>query len=260
MKIAIIGCGVIGSALARHFAQRHQVLLCDHTYEKSRQLAHEIQAQAYEHPMRAIEQAEMVVLAFKPKDLANFAAEMAPIFQSHHLLVSVLAGTPVALLQRYFPSPLIIRAMPNLPMICGEGIIGFVETAELTPAIRKRVEDVFQGLGLLPWLSEEHLEALSAIAGSGPAFVFVLIEAMIASGIMLGFSQEQARDFVLKTIEGSVALLKATGKSPLDLKINVASPGGTTMAGLKVLDEQDIQGIIQKTYQATYLRAQELQK
>lgn len=260
MKIAIIGCGVIGSALARHFAQKQEVLLCDHTFEKSRRLANEIQAKAYEHPLKAIEQAEMVVLAFKPKDLGNFANEMAHAFKPHHLLVSVLAGTSVALLQRYFPSPLIIRAMPNLPMICGEGIIGFVKTAEVTPERRKRIEDVFQGLGLLPWLSEEHLEALSAIAGSGPAFVFVMVEAMIESGIMLGFSAEQARDFVLKTIEGSVALLKATGKSPLELKTHVASPGGTTMAGLKVLEDSDIQGIIKKTYQSTFLRARELQK
>lgn len=260
MKIAIIGCGVIGSALARHFAHKHDVLLCDHTLEKSRQLAHEIQAKAYDNPIKAIEQAEMVVLAFKPKDLASFAAENTQAFKPHHLLVSVLAGTSVALLQRYFPSPLIIRAMPNLPMICGEGIIGFVKTPELSSERRKRVENVFQGLGLLPWLSEEHLEALSAIAGSGPAFVFVIIEAMIESGMKLGFSAEQAREFVLKTIEGSVALLKATGKSPLELKTNVASPGGTTMAGLKVLEDHDIKDIIKKTYQATFLRARELQK
>lgn len=259
MKIAIIGCGVIGSALARHFAHQHQVLLCDHSYEKSRSLAQEIGAEAYETEIEAIELAEMVVLAFKPKDLAAFAAATAQAFKREHMLVSVLAGTSVSLLKQSFPS-YIVRAMPNLPLICGEGVIGFVETAEMTAQRKKNVEEIFQGLGLLCWLSEEHLEALSAIAGSGPAFVFVIVEAMIASGVLLGFSPQEARDFVLKTIEGSVALLKATGKSPLELKTQVASPGGTTMAGLKILEDRDIHKTLVDTYQATFLRARELHK
>lgn len=259
MKIAIIGCGVIGSALARHFALKHQVLLCDHSYEKSRSLAREIGAEAYKQAMEAIELAEMVVLAFKPKDLAAFAAETAQAFKEQ-MLVSVLAGTSVSLLKQFFPRSYIVRAMPNLPFICGEGVIGFVETPEMTAQRKKNVEEIFQGLGLLCWLSEEHLEALSAIAGSGPAFVFVIVEAMIASGILLGFTPNEARDFVLKTIEGSVALLKATGKSPLELKTQVASPGGTTMAGLKVLEDRDIHQTLMDTYQATFLRARELHK
>lgn len=259
MKIAIIGCGVIGSALSRHFAHKHQVLLCDHSFEKSRSLAQEIGAEAYEKAQEAIELAEMVVLAFKPKDLAAFAAETAGTFKEH-MLVSVLAGTSVSLLKQLFPLPYIVRAMPNLPLICGEGVIGFVETAEITAKRKKRVEEVFQGLGLLCWLSEEHLEALSAIAGSGPAFVFVIVEAMIASGVKLGFTPQEARDFVLKTMEGSVALLKATGKSPAELTKQVASPGGTTMAGLKILEERDIRGTLMETYQATFLRARELHK
>lgn len=258
MKIAIIGCGVIGSALARHFSRQHPVLLCDRSYEKSRGLAQEIGAEAYEKAERSIELAEMVVLAFKPKDLAAFAAETAQAFQRGQRVVSVLAGTSVAFLKQFFPSSVIIRAMPNLPLICGEGIIGFVETAEMTAQQKKIVEGVFKGLGLLCWLSEERLEALSAIAGSGPAFVFVIVEAMVASGVLLGFTPQEARDFVLKTIEGSVALLKATEKSPAELTTRVASPGGTTMAGLKVLEARDMRGILQETYQATFLRAQEL--
>jgi pyrroline-5-carboxylate reductase len=258
MRIAIIGCGVIGSALSRHFSRKHQVLLCDHSYEKSSSLAQEIGAVAYERAEDAIELAEMVVLAFKPKDLAVFAAETAQAFKRGLILVSVLAGTSVSFLKQFFPSTYIIRTMPNLPLICGEGVIGFVETDEVTADRKKKVEEVFQGLGLLCWLSEEHLEALSAVAGSGPAFVFVIIEALIASGVKLGFTPHEARNFVLKTIEGSVALLKSTEKSPAELIKQVASPGGTTMAGLKVLEDRDIRGILMDTYQATFLRAQEL--
>ena len=259
MKIAIIGCGVIGSALARHFADHHQVLLTDHTYTKSLALAGELGAVAYESSSEAIKKAEMVVLAMKPKDLTAFANETKEAFKHAPMIVSVLAGTSVELLHRLFPSCLIVRIMPNLPMICGEGVIGFVQTPKMTPALKKVIEQVFEGLGLLHWLSEDQLEALSAVAGSGPAFNFFVIQAMIDSAIMLGFSSDQAKEYVLKTIEGSVALLKATGKSPIELINQVASPGGTTRAGLKVLDDKNVHQILKETYQATFNRAKELQ-
>jgi pyrroline-5-carboxylate reductase len=257
VKIGIIGCGVIGSGLARHFAKTNQVILCDRNDEKSASLAKEIGAQACDH-LKLIEQSEMVILAFKPKDLTQFAHETAKTFTSQHILVSVLAGTSVTLLRQLFPLPVIIRAMPNLPLICGESIIGFVTTPEATAEGKKKIEKVFNGLGLLCWVSEDHLEGLSALTGSGPAFIFVLIEAMIDSGVFLGFTQQEARDFVLKTIEGSVALLKATGLSPADLKRKVAPPGGTTVTGLKVLEDRGIRGILLDTFRATFQRAREL--
>ena len=259
MKIAVIGCGVIGSALARHFADKNQVLLIDRTYQKSLALAQELGSVAYDSSIEAIEKAEMVVIAFKPKDLAAFAKETAHAFKHAPIVVSVLAGTPVALLKSLFPS-LIVRIMPNLPMICGEGVIGFVNTPEITQENKIMIEKTFEGLGLLHWLTEGHLEALSAIAGSGPAFNFVVIQAMIDSGVMLGFTRDEAKEYVLKTMEGAVALLRATGKSPAELTAQVASPGGTTMAGLKVLEEGNIHELLISTYRATFNRAKELQK
>ncbi len=258
MKIAIIGCGVIGSALARHFADHNQVLLADHSYKKSLALAQELGAVAFDNVHEAIKKAEMVVIAIKPKDLAAFVADSAPAFKHAPMVVSVLAGTSVALLKQYFPSCIIVRIMPNLPMICGEGVIGFVQTPQMKPELKKVIEEAFDGLGLLLWLSEDQLEGLSAIAGSGPAFNLVIIQAMIDSAIMLGFTPEQAKEYVLKTTEGSVALLRSTGKSAEELINQIASPGGTTRAGLNVLDEKEAPQIIKNTYHATFNRAKEL--
>lgn len=258
MKIAVIGCGVIGSALARHFADENQVFLVDRTYKKSLALAQELGAVAFETAVEAIKKAEMVVLAFKPKDLAAFAADSAQAFKHAPMIVSVLAGTSVALLKQHFPSSAIVRIMPNLPMICGEGVIGFVQTPQMTPERRKSIDEAFEGLGLLHWISEDQLEMLSAIAGSGPAFNLVILQAMIDSAIMLGFSPEQAKEYVLKTTEGSIALLKTTGKSAEELINQVAPPGGTTREGLKVLAEKNVSQILKDTYQATFNRAKKL--
>ena len=258
MKIAIIGCGVIGSALARHFADKNQVLLADHSYKKSLALAQELGGVAFESANEAIKKAEMVVIAIKPKDLAAFVQDSAQSFKHVSMVISVLAGTSVTMLKQQFPSCVIVRIMPNLPMICGEGVIGFVQTSQMTPERKKAIEEVFEGLGLLHWMTEDQLEMLSAVAGSGPAFNLVILQAMIDSAIELGFTPEQAKEYVLKTAEGSIALLKTTGKSAEELINQVAPPGGTTRAGLKVLADKEVSRIIQETYQATFNRAKEL--
>ena len=141
----------------------------------------------------AIKKAEIVVLAIKPKDLPAFVADSAPAFKHAPMIVSVLAGKSVALLKQNFPSCVIVRIMPNLPMICGEGVIGFVQTPQMKPDLKKALEEAFDGLGLLLWLSENQLEGLSAIAGSVPAFNLVMIQAMIDSAIMLGFTRSRRK-------------------------------------------------------------------
>jgi pyrroline-5-carboxylate reductase len=259
MKIAIIGCGVIGSAFARHCAKNNSLFLCDRTFAKSSTLAQEIGAIAVERPADAIEKADVIILAIKPKDFQKFAEETSPLFKPEHIVVSALAGTPLATLLRYFQHSQVIRCLPNLPMLCGEGVLGFT-TLQETPTIKETIHRLFQELGLLIWLSEEKLEGLSALAGSGPAFIYVIIEAMIDSGVLLGFPEQEAKELAIKTLEGSIRLLRESGTCPAELKLKVASPGGTTIAGLKVLEEEGVRGALMRTYQATYQKALTMSK
>jgi pyrroline-5-carboxylate reductase len=150
--------------------------------------------------------------------------------------------------------------IPNLAITCEAGVLGLVEDPLISVALRKKIEKLFFGLGLIVWLLESKIDALTALTGSGPAFIFVLVEAMIDSGVLLGFSHQEAREFALKTIQGSVELLQKTGQTPSELKWQVASPKGTTIAGLKALEKTGFRSAILSAFTAAYERAQEMQK
>jgi len=260
MKIAVIGCGVMGKAFAKHFARHHTVILCDRDRKVAETLAREIGAIFQEKPAAAIRQADVVLLAIKPKDLGSFAKEGASAFKKDKILISILTGASLKVLKGKFPKATVVRTMPNLALACGEGVIGLVEEKSYTKAFREKIESLFAGMGLLAWMSEEKIEPLIAISGSGIGFVLVIIEAMIDGGVHLGFSATDARAFVLKTLEGAVALMKESGKHPAELKLRISSPGGTTMAGLKVMEEQGVRAGILKTLIASYEKGLQMMK
>jgi pyrroline-5-carboxylate reductase len=245
MKVAIIGCGVMGSAFAKHFAKKHSVLLHDHDKLKAQALAKEIGAVVEENLNHCIEKADVVLLAMKPKDLDLFAKAASGALTEKKILISILAGTPLAALRKNFPTGVLVRSMPNLALAYGQGVIGLAENTHISPEIKQAVDSLLEGIGLVAWMSEDKIEALTALSGSGIGFVLVMIEAMIDGGVHLGFTAQEAREFVLMTMEGAVALMKETGKHPAELKLNIASPGGTTIAGLKVLEEEGVRsGIV----------------
>lgn len=257
MKVAIIGCGVMGAAFANHFAKEHTVFLCDQEKRKRERLAEEMGGKAVEKMTEAVKEADLVVLAVKPKDMVTVAKETRAQFSEEKLLMSILAGTSHALLRENF-SATVLRLMPNLALTCGQGVIGLVDDEGLSEETKKSAEQLLSGLGLLAWLPESKIEALTALTGSGPAFIFVIIEALIEGGISMGFTAKEAREFTLKTIEGATSLLRATGKHPAELKWNVASPAGTTIAGLNEMEASGVRSGIIQTLHATYLRAKEI--
>ncbi|HSX03343.1 MAG TPA: pyrroline-5-carboxylate reductase [Rhabdochlamydiaceae bacterium] len=260
MNIAIIGCGVMGAAFARHFAKKEQLLLCDRQIETAESLAKELGAKACKSAKEAAQQADLIFLAMKPADLSAVVKELNAVLTKNHLVVSILAGTTLETLKKGFPHTPILRMIPNLAITCEVGVLGLVEDSLINPALRKKIEKLFSGLGLIVWLPESKIDALTALAGSGPAFIFVLVEAMIDSGVLLGFSHQEAREFALKTIQGSIELLQKTGKTPSELKWQVASPKGTTIAGIKALEKAGFRNAIMSAFSAAYERAKEMHK
>lgn len=254
MKIAVIGCGIMGTAFARHFAGKEQVVLCDQDVKRAKTLSSELNCRFAEGLGDAVKDVDGVLLAVKPKDLASAAKMIAPALREGKMVISILAGTPLSVLKRYFPLASLLRIMPNLALTCGEGIIGMVDDGHLSESVKKNAEALFKGMGLLAWMPENKIEALTALAASGIGLVCLMIEAMIEGGIFMGFNAQESKDLVFKTIEGSIALLKKTGQHPAELKLNISSPGGTTIAGLKEMEDRGVRSGIMNALLAAHQR------
>ncbi|HYI65216.1 MAG TPA: pyrroline-5-carboxylate reductase dimerization domain-containing protein [Allosphingosinicella sp.] len=202
----------------------------------------------------------IVLLGMKPHQLNLAAPALAPILDRETVLVSILAGVEIASLRARFPAPrTIIRAMPNLPVRVGKGVVGLFSDSE-DVAARAIVTRLMAVLGHAEWFEdEESFQLAGALTGAGPAFLFRFIDALGAAAAQLGLPYEQAARLALKTVEGAAALAAASPDDPETLARKVASPGGTTEAGLRVLDEdRALPDLLERTVSAARLRGLEM--
>lgn len=204
---------------------------------------------------------EVLVLAIKPQVLDE-AAALAALARPETLVVSILAGKTLADISARLPqAQAIIRAMPNLPAAVGRGITGLAPSAAVTPAQRGTTEALIGATGQVEWLSDERLiDAVTAVSGSGPAYVFYLTECLAAAGVAVGLPADVAARLARATIEGAGELLVETaGSTPAELRESVTSRGGTTAAALDVLMAADgLAPLIERTVQAARRRAEAL--
>jgi pyrroline-5-carboxylate reductase len=181
--------------------------------------------------------AEAVVLAVKPQMLDAAASELASLFGADSFLLSILAGKTVANLAARLPVSAILRAMPNTPAAVGRGVTGVFANAAVSPGQREQAQVLLSGVGAVEWVEREALiDAVTAISGSGPAYVFYLVEALAQAGAELGLPADLSLRLARATVEGSGELLRRQPEFSAEvLRKNVTSPGGTTQAALDVL-------------------------
>lgn len=201
-----------------------------------------------------------VVLAVKPQLLDVVGIALAPALEAETLLVSVLAGVEIAALRARFPAPrAVARIMPNLPASIGKGVSGLYGEG-LDADRRAEVTRLASALGLVEWLDREELfDALTALSGCGPAFLFRFIDAMASAGAALGLPADQAARLAIATVEGTALLAAASPDSPATLADRVASPGGSTREGLNVLDRDEaLRTLLRETLAASARRNAEM--
>ena len=206
--------------------------------------------------------AAALVVALKPQVFSSAAAELSPFVDEHTLVVSIMAGKTIAdIVQHIPPAASVVRAMPNTPAAVGRGVSGVVASPSVNPAQRALAHDLLSAVGAVEWVSDESLmDAVTAVSGSGPAYVFLLAECLASAGLAAGLPLDVAQRLARFTVEGAAELMTRHQEiSPSDLRRNVTSPGGTTAAALDVLMAEDgLEPLLRKAVAAARKRAEDL--
>lgn len=210
-------------------------------------------------PDAAMQSSDTLVLAVKPQDMRAALASLATAVRGK-LVVSIAAGVTLEALSRWLGGHRkLVRCMPNTPALVGAGIAGLYALPEVSAEERKRAEAILRAVGEVVWLEDERLlDAVTAVSGSGPAYVFWFIEQLAASAVRLGLPRDAALQLALQTVLGAAKLAAASGKSPSDLRKDVTSKGGTTEAALRVFEEEGLAERLARALQAAARRSEEL--
>jgi pyrroline-5-carboxylate reductase len=250
MKIAIIGCGKMGGAIAKRLSNEHELYLFDH---HKRELPGTFCSSAKE----AQEKSELIFICTKPQDLRTAALDVGEGVREKTVM-STLAGVTLESLKKSFPDSRCIRIMPNIAIGCGKGTVGIVDSQDFTQEEKKKIETLLKPLGFTHWLPEKLIDSFTALCGSAPAFILLMIESLVEGGIALGFDAKLGLKLTQEMIGGTLAILNESGKLPAELKWDITSPGGTTIAGLKTLEDEGVRAAMINALLATYERACEL--
>ena len=260
--IAFIGGGNMASAiiggLVKSGRQGSSIVVIDPGALQRDKLHAEFGVQALAAADTTLAQATMVVWAVKPQLFNEAAAPCAP-FVSKALHLSVMAGIRSDSIARATSAARIVRTMPNTPALVGQGMTGLFARDAVSATDRAQVEAVLAPTGQLLWVArEEDLDAVTAVSGSGPAYVFYVVEAMMEAAVQMGLSAEQGKQLALGTFAGSTALAQASADSPAVLRERVTSKGGTTYAALTSLEASGVKAAFVTALKAAQQRAREL--
>lgn len=263
LTIGIIGAGKMGQALINglleHGVARRRLHAADPSLSTRRMVARQCRITVSAHNADAIRGADVVLLAVKPQQMAQVIAQLAPHLRRRRpLVISIAAGITLRWLQARLPGVPIVRVMPNLPATVGCGFSVIAAGRAATTRHRTITAALFRTVGVVRELPEYHLDAITAVSGSGPAYVFFLVRMWEEAARSLGLPSAVASQAIQQTLEGSVRLLRAAGEPPASLIAKVASKGGTTEAALKVLARRRVQSHFIEALRAAARRSKEL--
>ena len=212
-----------------------------------------------EERSRFIREADMIVLGMKPKDAANAIASFRHLLRPGQLIVSVIAGLSIATIRQLIGADLpIVRTMPNIASTVGMGATGLSFSPEVSEAQREEAVKLFRSIGHVNVVEERLLDIVTGVSGSGPAYVYYLMEAMIAAGVAEGLSEQAARELTVETVLGAAHLAKMTDEKPDELRRKVTSPNGTTQAAIEWMEARGVSEAVSGAVRRAAERSREL--
>lgn len=263
-RLGIIGCGQMAYAIAKGIYRNgngklNEIIINDISNDRIELFKSEFNAKFQQLP-ELIAASDIVLLAVKPHQIAGVLDNTTQYWQNSQLLISIAAGIPTKLIEEKIGNIPVVRTMPNTPCLVGMGVVAISSGNFAEEKHIKYAEELFNNIAKCVIIEENYMDAVTAISGSGPAYLFLTVEALINAAVSIGIDNQMARLLVVETMKGSLELLEKTGEHPAVLRDKVSSPGGTTIAAISELESRGIRAAYFDAVQKAYQRAKELGK
>jgi pyrroline-5-carboxylate reductase len=261
--VGFIGTGNMAEALIRGLlhagvAEKDQVIGSDPREERCQEMSGRYGIRVVEDNLEIARQADILVLSVKPQVMAKVLDQVGKQIHPHALVISIAAGIPLAAIEAKLPQARVIRTMPNTPALVGAGATAIAAGGHATDDDLKAAKRIFDSVGTTVVLDEAQMDAVTGLSGSGPAYIFLIIEALSDAGVKVGLSRYNALALAAQTVLGSAKLLIETKEHPGQLKDMVTSPGGTAIAGLHTLEAGGLRTTLMDAVEAATRRSREL--
>ena len=261
-SIAIVGVGAMGGALLAGLLQAgwtpEDMTLIEAYEPRADELHATTGCRVVGRPADGVDGQDVVVLAVKPQDIHPALAQLAEVLTPSQVLVALVAGVPILVYERALPGAPVIRTMPNTPALVGEGITACAPGAHATADHMALARRVLSAVGRVEEVDEPMIDVVTAVSGSGPAYAYLLAEAMVAEGNRQGLDPSMALRLAARTIKGAGAMMEVSDDEPAELRRKVTSPGGTTAAALAVMEEGGFVSLVGEAVAAATERSREL--
>jgi pyrroline-5-carboxylate reductase len=265
-RIVLVGGGNMGEALIAGLIRSRrwkpsQITVTDVRPEALQRLQKAYRVRTSADNRWAARDADIILLAVKPQQMKHVLEDLGPVLRQKQMVISIAAGVTTEFIERYLANGVpTLRAMPNTPALIGEGASGLARGRWAKPPHERIAEGILRTVGLVVAVSEKDLDAVTALSGSGPAYVFLVAEAMLEAGVALGLAPQVADRLVRQTIRGAGRLLAESHEGPQTLRQRVTSPGGTTEAALKIFESAKLKRTFLKALKRASARSEELAK
>ena len=264
-RITVIGAGNIGAAmiggiLKSGVADREHVIATEASPERAEEIAARFSISVRVRANReAASWAEVIILAVKPMTVPEVLQEIREELRPEQILISLAAAVPIGLIEKLVQKRMpIFRAMPNIPVVVDEGATAVATNGAVTPEQRRLVDQIFRAVGYVVFVEEDMMHAVTALSGSGPAYIYMVIEALIDGGLKMGLSREVATRLTEQTVLGAAKLVRETGLHPAILKDQVITPGGVTISAIHELEKHGLRSMLISAIETATLQSRRL--
>lgn len=264
-ELAILGAGNMAEAIARGIIASGvltpaQIIAADVSQQRRELFQTQLNVHAIDDNREAAREAKIILLSVKPQHMAQALAGLSPVLRADALIVSIAAGISTGFIEKHLGNTprRIVRAMPNTPMLVGEGMVAVARGIHASESDIATARKLFESSASVIEVREDQIDAVTALSGSGPAYFFFLVEHMVRAGVEMGLSPEQSHQLAIKTALGAAKMLMTSSDSPHELRRKVTSPGGTTHAAITHMESKHMPEIIVDALKAAQKRGREL--